>query len=794
MKTDGVSKEVSPPPTQYRKPALSWGVKIKPKLEIIPPYLGKYRPRVGQCCHQCTPDSLNKKLGKNSPSLGLQSILNINETHTRYRGWLVRRVCCVLFVRGCKVYPSPVRDRLARVCQSNRVQDALTAEHTAPVQGDSQEQLKQLSAYLPLINTSISAGFLRCLGWVMLKTLRSVFCSIQVNLNHIRALHQASEQGSLLMYVCMRQSIMDCALLSLVLFCHKLRVPYTLCSLQINSSLLRSVLRKVGVVPLPPGTPTEQDAEMDGLYSPVMTSLVGELLCEGQAISVSVACKSGQGGQWLARVRQLVKEGAVSDVCLVPVGIAYDCVPNNLEVSLKSALLSLWSLLCGRSRSGSVRIHLAEPFSLKEMCETGRRRMDGWRPLQDLLLPAILNNRRDAILGQRKMSWLLPCHYVPELVQSERDLSVALTLHLIHSTTSCMAVMSTSLVSSLLLHRHRKGVCVSALCRDVSWLIEEVLFRNKDVGFGGSLVELVHHSLTLLTPHLTIVAVPSRRDPLIVIRPTIPAIRSLSNHAQIVTHTFILEAVGACAVSAMLSEVAGRGVSGRVRRDGVEGDEVKGSLEFDVVLCQEELTEKALQLCHLLPPGFKPPCQSSQDFAVDAFDSLVRCGVLIMEEVPDDPVCDFWKRNNSVFWLSTDNQYNSDSEYEKQSTQSYKISQPSNCPEMLFYLCSMLASYLRALRWATEGLDLLHKPLPEAECVAQLHSYLHDLAKKEKDSRYYESCTEEMARTAVRTLADLGVLVVEQRGHEVALGVSPLFQLADNRQKLHRFISQYICN
>ncbi len=48
----------------------------------------------------------------------------------------------------------------------------------------------------------------------------------------------------------------------------------------------------------------------------------------------------------------------------------------------------------------------------------------------------------------------------------------------------------------------------------------------------------------------------------------------------------------ACAVSAMLSEVVGCGGG--------------GDLEFDVVLGQEELTEKSLQLTHLLSPGFIP--------------------------------------------------------------------------------------------------------------------------------------------------------------------------------------------
>lgn len=55
-----------------------------------------------------------------------------------------------------------------------------------------------------------------------------------------------------------------------------------------------------------------------------------------------------------------------------------------------------------------------------------------------------------------------------------------------------------------------QGVSASLLCRDVAWLTDEVLLRNKDVGFGGSLVQIVRYSLSLLTPHLIIAAAPSR--------------------------------------------------------------------------------------------------------------------------------------------------------------------------------------------------------------------------------------------------------------------------------------------
>ena len=59
-----------------------------------------------------------------------------------------------------------------------------------------------------------------------------------------------------------------------------------------------------------------------------LQQVLGELLCEGQAVSVCVSGLSGQGGQWLARLHQIMLEGAMPTVCLVPVGISYDCVPQ----------------------------------------------------------------------------------------------------------------------------------------------------------------------------------------------------------------------------------------------------------------------------------------------------------------------------------------------------------------------------------------------------------------------------------------------------------------------------------
>ncbi|XP_056889703.1 glycerol-3-phosphate acyltransferase 2, mitochondrial isoform X1 [Takifugu flavidus] len=792
--SDGLNKDMVLPPTQQR-PALSWRFKIKKKLITVPPCLGRFRPNVGECCQQCTPDSLRKKLRQNSV-LGFLNLLSVNETQTRYRGWLVRRVCCLLFVMGRRVPTSPVRNRLEKIFQNTRVQKTLAAEQNE--EGGVQGQRNSLSSFLPLIHTRVIPALLRFVGWALLKMFSSTFDNIQVNLSHLAALHRASKEGSLLLYVHVRQSFVDSALIPLVLFCHNLKLPYVVCPLQIKSYCLRTVLQKVGVILLPPSALTEQDAEKDRVYSAVMKALLGELLHEGQPISVGLSPESGQGGQWLASVTHLVRESSVTDVTVVPVGISYDCVPKtSKQVGFGSVLLWLCSSLWRKSR-GSVRIHFAQPFSLKEMCTLERWTVDKWRPLQDVLLPVVLKKRIDSGFGRRRMSWLLPSSYYPSELQEptelERDRLVAIILHLIFSATSCTAVMSTSLVSSLLLYRHRKGVSVSVLCRDVVWLTEEVLFRNKDVGFGGSVTHVVHYALSLLAPHLLIAAAPTWKDPFIACHPSLAATLHLSNQANIITHTFILEAVGACAVSAMLCEVVASGVSSSVKSGGVDGEKVKGDMDFDVVLCQSELIERALQLCHLLPPGFLPPCQSSQSFALDAVESLVRCGILVMEEIARSvPICDTWNKDGMLKWSTSDDPYQSDTDCDEQEQHSYKISQPSRCPEMLFFLCNMLAAHLRALCWTTAGLELSHTPLPRAEFVAQVLSHLCDTANKKQ--QHYESCSEEAAHSAVRTLIDLGVLLEEAReGDGAMLEVSPLFHQSENRLKLTRFISQYLYN
>ncbi|KAI2661460.1 Glycerol-3-phosphate acyltransferase 1, mitochondrial [Labeo rohita] len=830
---------------------LSWGVKIKRKLKSVAPFLGRFRPLVGQCCHQCTPESLGLKLLRNTPPLGFQNLTCVNETHTGYRGWLVRRVCCLLFVWGCEVHPSPAGDRRRRVHGSERVRKALVTAcspaETKAMELVTPEVRGYLDRLLALTQTFISPCLLRLVGWMLLKVFSLMFCSVQVNLNQLAALHRATQLKSPLVYVCVQQSSIDHILICLTLFCHNLRVPYTIYPAYVRQTWLRSILQKLGVVLLPEGSGSERDAEMDSLYSPVMTSFIAELLREGAALNVGICASGGHGGQWLARVHQAISDGLVPDVSVVPVGISYDSLPRYFthpQAGVMSAVRFAISLLKGDHR-GSVRIHFAQAFSLKEMCESGKCRVDGGRPLQDLLLTAILHDRSlqslcscilsaafhsssilsylppqhlsahmvkdetaqafhfkpfilpasfiedflishegprsaeppyltcqivntekqdkqqkeqtvtermDSIFSQKDVSWLLPPAVMPELSPADRQQTIALTLHLMYSSTASMAVMSTSLVSCLLLHKHRKGVRVSVLCRDVCWLLEEVLFRNTDVGYGGSLVGLVHHALSLLRPYLLLAAAPPTGEPIIAPRPDPDSLLILSQHCDLLIHVFIHEAVGA-----MLSEVVGCGGG--------------GDLEFDVVLGQEELTEKSLQLTHLLSPGFIPPCQTAHGFALDVVDSMVRCGVLVMEEVQKDtPVCDFMKRQGVLSWAVSDNpDQSSDSDCEEPDARSYKLSQPSQCPELLFFLCSLLSVRLRALCWALESLHYLPSPITESSSI-------------------------DLVRMVLRTFIDLGVLIEDRQRDNMYLDISPLISQCAYKERLLQFFKQFMYN
>lgn len=89
-----------------------------------------------------------------------------------------------------------------------------------------------------------------------------------------------------------------------------------------------------------------------------------------------------------------------------------------------------------------------------------------------------------------------------------------------------------------------QGVFLSQLMLDFSWLLEETLLRQHDVGFSGQLRALVQHSLVLLRAHLTLYRPSPIGDILVVPKASAEALRELGHYSAAILPVFTSEVVG----------------------------------------------------------------------------------------------------------------------------------------------------------------------------------------------------------------------------------------------------------
>lgn len=89
-----------------------------------------------------------------------------------------------------------------------------------------------------------------------------------------------------------------------------------------------------------------------------------------------------------------------------------------------------------------------------------------------------------------------------------------------------------------------QGIFLSRLMLDFAWLLEEILLRQRDVGFSGQLRAVVQHSLVLLRARLTLYHLSPIGDVLVVPKVSAEALRELGHHSAAILPVFASEAVG----------------------------------------------------------------------------------------------------------------------------------------------------------------------------------------------------------------------------------------------------------
>ncbi|XP_020942715.1 glycerol-3-phosphate acyltransferase 2, mitochondrial isoform X4 [Sus scrofa] len=611
-----------------------WSSGFGMKLEAVTPFLGKYRPFVGRCCQTCTPKSWESLFHRSIMDLGFCNVILVKEENTRVQNIISGRAPGGA---GEGQGPSLVKKEVQRI--------------------------------LGHIQTPPRPFLLRLFSWALLRFLNCLFLNVQLHKGQMKMVHKAAQAGSPLVLLSTHKSLLDGILLPFVLLSQGLGVLRVAWDPRIFSPILRALLKKLGGLFLPPEANLSPDSSEGFLARAVFHEAVQQLLVSGQPLLIFLEEPPGAQGPrlsalgqtWLGLVVQAVRVGTVPDAMLVPVAITYDLVPDAPRDTYQAlAPLGLWTGALaalrslrgwGRGRRVCARVHLAQPFSLQEYTINARSCWDSRQTLEQLLQPIVLGQCTVVPDTEKEQEWTPVTGPLLALKEEDQLLVRRLSRHILNASVASSAVMSTAIMATLLLFRHRKGVFLSQLLGEFSWLTEETLLRGFDVGFSGQLRCLVQHTLSLLRAHVALLRV-HQGDLLVVPRPG-PGLVHLARLSAELLPAFLSEAVGACAVRGLLA--------GRVPPEG------PWELQGIELLSQNDLYRQILLLLHLLPRDLLllQPCQSSYCYCQEVLDRLIQCGLLVAEETPGSrPACDTRRQRLSakLLWKPSGDFTDSDSD------------------------------------------------------------------------------------------------------------------------------------
>ncbi|XP_028612028.1 glycerol-3-phosphate acyltransferase 2, mitochondrial isoform X4 [Grammomys surdaster] len=470
-----------------------WSSGFGMKMEAITPFLGKYRPFMGRCCQTCTPKSWESLFHRSIMDLGFCNVILVKEENTRFRGWLVRRLC--YFLWSLEQHIPTSSDTSQKIMENTGVQNLLLGRIPgAAGEGQAPDLVKkEVQRILGHIQTTPCPFLLRLFSWALLWFLNRLFLNVQLHRGQMKMVHKAAQEGSPLVFLSTHKSLLDGFLLPFVLFSQGLGVVRVALDSRTCSPALRALLRKLGGLFLPP----EANLSLDS--------------SEGNLARAVVRAVSAPSGLWTGALAVLRR------------------------------LCNCW----GCNRRVCVRVHLAQPFSLQEYTINARSCWGSRQTLEHLLQPVVLGECSVVPDTEKEQEWTPSTGLLLALKDDDQLLVRRLSRHVLSASVASSAVMSTAIMATLLLLKHQK------LLGEFSWLTEETLLRGFDVGFSGQLRCLAQHTLSLLRAHVVLLRV-HQGDLVVVPRPG-PGLTHLARLSMELLPTFLSEAVGACAVRGLLA-------------------------------------------------------------------------------------------------------------------------------------------------------------------------------------------------------------------------------------------------
>uniref|UniRef100_A0A3B3UJW7 Glycerol-3-phosphate acyltransferase 1, mitochondrial n=1 Tax=Poecilia latipinna TaxID=48699 RepID=A0A3B3UJW7_9TELE len=696
--------------------------------------LNRKRPFVGRCCHSCTPQSWEQLFNPSIPSLGLRNVIYINETNTRQRGWLARRLSYVLFVTERDVHKDMfTRNVVDNVLNSSRVESTISkvaAESEAPVSQPVSKVKQKARAVLQEMVANVSPPFIRLTGWVLLRLFNGFFWSIQIHKGQLEMVKKAAAERKLpMIFLPVHKSHIDYLLITLILFCHNIKAPHIAAGNNLSIPILSTVIRKLGGFFIRRRMEETADGKKDILY------------------------------------RSLLHTGK----------------PKQNE--------SWWGIACGvfrmlRKNYGCVRVDFNQPFSLKEYLDTQRsRHVPPPVSLENALMPYIISAQADGQFDEQEEEAM--DREVPDEL-FRRHVINNLAKHVLFTANKSSAIMSTHIVACLLLYRHRQGVVLTKLVEDFFNMKEEILSRDFDLGFSGDSEDVVMRALHLLEKCINVTGSANRNGEFTIAAcQTVPALFELNFYSNGLFHVYIPDAIIACSILSL-------------QRDLITESPHQPRDCSSLLLSQERLIHKAAGLSHFLTNevAVAPPCQTIYQVLNDAVTRLIQCGVLYVaeedqEEMNSSPTEEPWPKKFSepLSWRSDEEDEDSDFG-EEQRDRYVKVSLAAEHQEFFIFLQRLLSPVLEAYSGAAVFVHGLSQPMPESDFTLRLFKYL--LTRTERGvAAYGESATHYLVKNTVKTFKELGVLKERQENRVSVLELSSTFQPQANRNKLLQYILSF---
>ncbi|XP_064125402.1 glycerol-3-phosphate acyltransferase 1, mitochondrial isoform X2 [Loxodonta africana] len=760
-------------PTVFRSATLKWKESL----------MGRKRPFVGRCCYSCTPQSWEKFFNPSIPSLGLRNVIYINETHTRHRGWLARRLSYVLFVQERDVHQGMFATNVSEnVLNSSRVQEAI-AEAAAELNpdGSAQQQSKAISKVrkkakriLQEMVATVSPAMIRLTGWVLLKLFNSFFWNIQIHKGQLEMVKAATEMNLPLIFLPVHRSHIDYLLLTFILFCYNIKAPYIASGNNLNIPIFSTLIHKLGGFFIRRRLDETPDGRKDVLYRALLHGHIVELLRQQQFLEIFLEGTRSRSGKTscaraglLSVVVDTLSTNTIPDILIIPVGISYDRIIeghyNGEQLGKPKKNESLWSVARGvirmlRKNYGCVRVDFAQPFSLKEYLESqSQKPVSAPLSMEQALLPAILPSRLNGAAEEGTNTSINDSrNATKELFR--RRLIANLAEHILFTASKSCAIMSTHIVACLLLYRHRQGIDLSTLVEDFFVMKEEVLARDFDLGFSGNSEDVVMHAIHLLGNCVTITHTSRNDEFFITPSTTIPSVFELNFYSNGVLNVFIMEAIMACSLYAVLNKRCPGGPAG-----------IPPNL-----VSQEQLVRKAASLCYLL----------SNEGTISLQDDQEDISPGLAEQQWDK------KLPEPLSWRSDEE--DEDSDFGEEQRDCYlKVSQSKEHQQFVTFLQRLLGPLLEAYSSAAIFVHNFSGPVPEPEYLQKLHKYL--ITRTERNVAVYaESATYCLVKNAVKMFKDIGVFKETKQKKVSVLELSSTFLPQSNRQKLLEYILSFV--